>query len=77
MGILDYFHLDIGDGEVLVCSTKCFYGGPPPYLYVKHYLPNWARDLVILIFSTLEFVIKDSVQRDLPKIWSLFHEMDF
>ena len=33
---------------------------------------------MILIFSTREFVIEDSVvQRDLPKIWSLFREMDF
>ena len=33
---------------------------------------------MILIFSTREFVIDDSVvQRDLPKIWSLFREMDF
>ena len=36
------------------------------------------RDFVILIFSTREFVIEDSImQRDLPKIWSLFREMDF
>ena len=33
---------------------------------------------MILIFSTREFVIEDSVvQRDLPKIWSLFREMVF
>ena len=33
---------------------------------------------MILIFSTREFVIEDSVvQRDLPKTWSLFREMDF
>ena len=33
---------------------------------------------MILIFSTREFVIEDSVvRRDLPKIWSLFREMDF
>ena len=32
---------------------------------------------MILIFSTREFVIEDSVvQRDLPNIWSLFREMD-
>ena len=37
-----------------------------------------ARDFVILIFSTREFVIEDSVvQRYLPKIWSLFREKDF
>ena len=31
---------------------------------------------MILIFSTREFVIEDSVvQRDLPKIWSLFREI--
>ena len=36
------------------------------------------HDFVILIFSTCEFVIEDSaVQRDLPKILLLFHEMDF
>ena len=37
----------------------------------------YARHFVILIFSTREFVIEDSVvQRDLPKIWSLFREMN-
>ena len=42
----------------------------PSYLYVKRYI--WiicARDFVSLIFSSLEFVIEDSVvQRDLLKI---------
>ena len=32
---------------------------------------------MILIFSTRKFVMEDSVvQRDLPKIWLLFREMD-
>ena len=42
------------------------------------YRTKFLGAFVILIFSTREFVIEDSVvQRDLPKIWSLFREMDF
>ena len=41
------------------------------------YLANEAHDFVILIFSTREFVIKGFfMQRDLPKIWSLFREVE-